>query len=341
MNAVLFLIAFSSSTPTVQESTLERIEREVSAVVEKTRPSVVQVIARHGDEQFQSSIAAPITVQSSGFVVSPDGYILTDLGGVESSRDISVTLNDGRRLDAVLKAFDRATAVALLRVKAAGLACAEFADEPAIRQGTIAVLVSNPAGLKHSCSVGFVNGVDRSIRVGGRRYDDMIQTSAAVLSGDCGGLLANSKGQVVGMIHSRYVSDGLNTDPAGFLRPIPRGGVDFLPASGPAVGFATPATTLRFVAERLMKHGQVVRGWAGLGLRGAVVTEVTREGPAWKAGIRRGDSLVEFDGLPATHLLAIRRRVIETAPPKLVRVRVLRGNAPLEMDLTLESEPGP
>ena len=341
MNAVLFLIALSSTPQTTQESTLERIEREVSAIIEKTRPSVVQIVARRGDGQFQPSIGAIASIQSSGFVVSPDGYILTDLGGVEASREISVTFHDGRKVEANLSAFDRATAVALLRVKAAGLTSVEFADAPAIRQGTIAVLVSNPVGLSHSSAVGFVNGVNRSIAVGGIRYDDMIQTSAAVLSGDCGGLLANSKGQVVGMIHSRYVSDGLDSDPAGFLRPVPRGGLDFLPAGGSSVGFATPSTTLSFVADRLMKHGRVVRGWAGIGLRGGVVTEVAKDSPASKAGIRRGDSLMEFDGLPVTNLQAIRRKVIETSAPKLVRVRVWRANAVVDLDLTIEPEPGP
>ncbi len=341
MNAAFLLFILSNP----QGTTLEQIERDVAAIVEKTRPSVVQIAARLGDEEFQSRIAAPKSIQFSGFVVSADGYILTDLGGVEWAKSIQVILHDGRRLAGDIKAIDRPTSVALLRVKADGLKPVEFADAASIRQGAIAVLVSNPAGLGQSCSVGFVTGLGRSIQVSGVRYDDMLQTSAAVLSGDGGGLLANARGLVVGMIHSRYVPDGLDPDPAGFLRPVPREGLDFLPAGGPAVGFATPGTTLKFVADRLMKHGRVQRGWAGLALQRkgetALVVDVIPGGPAWKAGIRRGDAVVEFDGQSAKDLPAIRRQVVETVAPKTVKVRVLRQAAPQDLDVTIDWEPVP
>jgi S1-C subfamily serine protease len=340
MNAVLLLLVLANPQT---ESTLERIEREITAIVEKARPSVVQIVAKRNDEDFQSTIATPGSIQASGFIVSSDGFILTDLGPVEAARDIFVTLHDGRRLKASLRAADRASAVALLRVAADKLQAVEFADADAVRQGSMAVLVSNPVGLNQSFSVGFVSGIDRSIVVGGARYDDMIQTSASVQSGDCGGLLANSRGLVLGMIHSRYVPDGIEPDPAGFLRPVPRGGMDFLPAGGPAVGFATPSATLRFVADRLMKHGRVVRGWAGIALKGAapatVVAEVVRGGPAWRAGIRRGDKVIEFDGQAPVNLPAIRRKVVETSETKTVRVRIVRAGATMDLDLTIEPEP--
>jgi len=341
MNVVFLLIAFSHPQgPT--ETTLECIEREVTAVVEKARPSVVQVI---GSDNFLSNFGPSTETRSSGFIVSADGAILTDVGGIRSARQIFVLFQDGRRLEASVAGVDFRTAIALLRVKAEGLKPVEFAEQGAIRQGAIAVLISNPAGLTHSCSVGFVSGVERSITVGGVRYDDMLQTSAAVQSGDGGGLLANSRGLAVGMIHSRYVPDGINPDPTGFLRPVPRHGFDFLPAGGPAIGFATPAPTLRFVAERLMKHGKVTRGWAGVGMRRAtqyaIVTEVAKDGPAWKAGLRGGDKVLEFDGEPATNLSTIRRKVIETAGSRAVKVRVLRSGGPVDLDLTIETEPGP
>src|SRR5262245_24922950 len=335
MSLVLFLAVFGIQQP---ESTLEKIEREVVAVLDKTRPSVVQIAARLGDDESQTRF-------SSGFVVSPDGHILTDSGGIEAARDIFVTLNDGRRFVAKLKAVDRTTAVALLKVDSEGLRAVEFAEPASIRQGAIAVLVSNPAGLNQSCSVGFVTGLDRSIVVAGNLYSEMLQTSAAVQSGDGGGLLANARGAVVGMIHSRYVPDGVEPDRAGFLRAVPRTGAEFLPAGGPAVGFATPATTLRFVTERLIKSGKVQRGWVGLGLRrnaqATQVVEIVQHGPAWRAGIRPGDAVIEFDGQAATDLPALRRRVIETAAPRTVRVRVQRGTGVHDFDVTIAWEPEP
>ncbi|HEU4339246.1 MAG TPA: trypsin-like peptidase domain-containing protein [Planctomycetota bacterium] len=343
MNAVFLLFALSHPLGQA-ESTLECIEREVSAVVEKARPSVVQVIGKAAGDGFQN-IAEPAETKSSGFIVSADGAILTDVGGIRTARQIFVLFHDGRRLEATVAGVDFTTAIALLRVNAGGLKPVVFAEPGAIRQGAIAILISNPAGLTHSSSVGFVSGVERSISVGGVRYDDMLQTSAAVQSGDGGGLLANSRGLAVGMIHSRYVPDGLNPDPTGFLRPVPRNGFDFLPAGGPSIGFATPASTLRFVAERLMKHGRVTRGWAGVAMRRAtqysIVTEVCKEGPAWKAGLRKDDKVLEFDGEPAVNLSTIRRKVIETVGSKPVKVRVLRAGAAVDLDLTIETEPGP
>lgn len=344
MNAVtvLFLLTIPQGG---EESTLERVEREIAAVVEKSRPSVVQVSARVGDEAFESNIAVSHTRQLTGIIVSPDGFILTDLGAVEPARYIVVTLHDGRKLPAERKGSDRITAVALLRVRAEGLKPAEFAEGNAVRQGSFAVLVSNPAGLRGSCSVGFVTGLNRTVQVGGIRYENLIQTSAAVQSGDAGGLLANSRGLVLGMIHSRYVPDGLAPDPAGFTRPVPREGFDFVPSGGASVGFATPAPTLKFVADRLMKQGKVVRGWAGLGVRriGVIsyVSAVAPAGPASKAGVRAGDGLISFDGKPVTDLSALKRSVVETPATKTVRVVVLRGRAQMELDLTIEPEPAP
>jgi S1-C subfamily serine protease len=345
MNLAVSLLFLLSNPQGSAESTLERIEREVAAVVEKARPSVVQVVAQLGDAQFQSHIAQPRSIRFTGIVISADGHILSDLGGVEGARSFEVILHDGRRLEAKWKAYDRPTAVALLRIDARGLQPVEFADPALTRQGAIAVLVSNPAGLTQSSTVGFLSGVNRSIKVGGLRYDDMLQTSAAVQSGDVGGLLANSRGQLLGMIHSRYVPDGIEPDPAGFLRPVPREGLDFLPAGGPTVGFATPVSTLRFVSDRLMKFGHVQRGWAGLGLQrakeGAQAVEVSKNGPADKAGIRRGDVVLEFDGQAVTDLAAMRRRVIEAEVPSTLRLKVRRAAATLDLEVTLQAEPTP
>jgi S1-C subfamily serine protease len=341
----LIVLLFGLAGPQVTDNTLEKIERDIAAVVERTRPSVVQIVARFGDEEFQKRVAPPREIYSSGFVISADGFILADLGGIEPSKSIEVRLHDGRRLEAELRGFDRVSAVALLRVRVEGLTPVEFADADSVRQGSIAVLVSNPAGLLQSSSVGFVSGLHRSIAVGGRRYDDMLQTTVPIQSGDGGGLIANARGRVVGMVHSRYRPDGLEVDPAGFVRPVPRSDNDFLPASGPSIGFATPASTLRFVADRLMKHGEVKRGWAGLGLRRigdrTEVVEVVPGGPAEKAGVRPGDLVLEFDGSSPADLAALRRRVVEAELPKILRVRVQRGTASQEFDIALAVERAP
>jgi len=242
-------------------------------------------------------------------------------------------------------------------VKAEGLRPIEFADDTTIRQGMLAIAVANPAGLKGSCSVGFVSGLSRTVMVQGLQFDDLIQTTALLQPGDAGGLLANSRGQIVGMVHSRYVTDGFDPGPGGFLRVLPGEGLDFLPAGGQSVGFATPSSTLRFVAERLMKSGKVVRGWVGVAVRpldavvrarvklaegrGALVTNLEENGPAARAGLRKGDILIDFDGQPVSDLPALRRRVVESPAPKMVRVRAWRAGATVDLDLTIEEERQP
>ncbi|HEY3226992.1 MAG TPA: trypsin-like peptidase domain-containing protein, partial [Planctomycetota bacterium] len=349
---IIFLI-FPGQAP---ETTLEKLEKEVVTVVERTRPSVVQVQARV-DKEVQPRVILSRIVYLSGIVVSADGGILTDLGAVEQARELRVTLPDGRQLPAEFRGGDRRTAVAFLRVKAEGLRPVEFADDASIRQGMLAIALANPAGLKGSCSVGFVSGLNRTVSVQGTQFDDLIQTTALLQPGDAGGLLANSRGLVVGMVHSRYVTDGFDFGPGGFLRVLPGEGLDFLPAGGQSVGFATPAPTLRFVAERLMKSGKVVRGWVGIAVRpldaasrarakvaegrGALVSNLEDRGPAARAGLRRGDILVDFDGEPVSDLSALRRRVVEAPAPKVVRVRAWRAGVTVELDLTIEEERQP
>jgi S1-C subfamily serine protease len=327
------------------ELTLENFEREIIAIVEKARPSVVEVTASGGDEIFQNSIAPPATRRLSGIIVSSDGHILTDLGGVDSARTILVTLHDGRKFDAERLGIDRTTSVALLRIRAEGLTQAEFADPDTLRQGSVAVLISNPAGLGGTSSVGFVSGLRRTVRVNGLRFDDLIQTSATVQSGDAGGLLANARGLVLGMIHSRFEPSELEFDLAGFPVPVPFEELKSFPAGGAGVGFATPASTLKFVAERLIKHGKVVRGWMGVTLRKAgphaVVTEVADKGPAARSGLKTGDLLVEFDGKPVTDILSVKRRVEASPVPAKLRARVVRAGAEMDLELIVETEPKP
>jgi len=350
---ILLLFFFPGQAP---ETTLEKIEKEVSAVVERTKASVVQVQARV-ETEYQPRVIISRVLYLSGLVVSADGGILTDLGGVEQARELRVALPDGRLLVAEFAGGDRRTAVAYLRIKAEGLQPIEFADGASIRQGMLAIAVANPAGLKGSCSVGFVSGLNRTVMVQGMQFDDLIQTTALLQPGDAGGLLANSRGQVVGMVHSRYVTDGFDSGPGQFFRVVPGEGLDFLPAGGQSVGFATPSTTLKFVAERLMKSGKVTRGWVGVSVRpldavvrtraklaegqGALITNLEDRGPAARAGLRKGDIIVEFDGLPVSDLSTLRRRVVESPAPKVVRVRAWRAGATVDLDLAIEEERQP
>jgi S1-C subfamily serine protease len=340
MNVLILIVTgFLGQDP---ESILQKFEREVSAIVERTRPCVVQV-----DAKFTPDNMPKIVFHLAGIVYSAEGTILSDLAGVEGAKEIRVTLHDGRQLAAQVFARDRRTSVALLRVRAAGLKAADFADAASIRPETFAIAVGSKGSMRPACSLGLVTALGRTVLVQERRYDDLIQTTAAAHPGDAGGLLANARGQVIGMIHSRY--DPQPGGPMGesFLRNVPPGAIDFLPSETGGMAFATPAPTLKFVAERLLKTGRVVRGYAGITLRaaeagtGARVVEVTPKGPSARAGVRKGDVLVAFDDKPVTDLYEIRRRVMETEGTKSFKIRVVRGGAQLELDLPIEPEPQP
>ncbi len=338
------------------ETTLQKIEREVSAVVEKARRSVVMIRAVHR-VPVQQGVWVTETMKLSGIAWTADGLILTDAGGVQSATDLSALLPDGRELPAVLVAFDRRTNIAVLRVKADNLVPAEPADPADLRQGTYAIAIGNPQGLKGSASVGFVSGLGRSVLVAGRRYDDLVQMTTVVQPGDAGGFVANSKGQLVGMVHSSHQSGPLDPATLGVLRLFGKDATDFAPVGTPVTSFATPVSMLKFVAERIRKNGRMDWGWVGLTVwpleedlrllhkipegQGARINAVDKAGPARRAGLRRNDILVSFDGAPVTDLRALRKKVAEVESPAVFRVAVLRDGERVELDLPVETGPQP
>lgn len=359
MNAFVVAAALLS-LPAVQDTesrkekpgpltTLEKLEREVAAVVERVRPSVVRVTA-----VFSVAPAVPReSLVFSGVVYTKDGAIVTDASGVAASAGLRVTIGE-HSLPARHLASDRRTGVAVLKIEARGLRPARLADAPC-RPGAVAIAVGNALGLEGTASFGTVSGVGRAIVVGGRTFDDMIQLTAAFTPGDCGGFVADSRGRLVGLIHSAYETGGkegahssllplFNKDPKALRR-----------AATPAVGFATPAAWVKFSADRILKYGRAVRGWLGLSARsldaaararlglpdgvGAEIVRVKGDGPARRSGLAVRDILVEFDGDAVRDLDALQWKIAEVERPKTVKVMVLRDRKPVRLDVRIEIDP--
>lgn len=339
-----------------EETTLQKIEREVAAVVEKARKSVVLVEAQHRI-QVQPGVWVTDVLKFSGVVWSADGLVVTDAGGLIAAQDVNVVLPDGTDRAAVILCADRRTSVAVLRIKAEGLTPAELPGAAEPRQGTWAIAVGNPHGLKGSASVGFVSGLSRSALVGGRRFDDLLQMTTLVQPGDCGGFAANSKGQLLGLVHSSHQAGPLDPETLGVLKLFGKDAAEIAGAGGPATSFVTTASTVKLVVERVLRTGKVEWGWAGLSLAplddetrqaqaiapglGARVTSVEKAGPAKRAGFRRNDVLIEFDGRAVSDTKAVRRRVAEADPPKTFKAAVLRDGKRLDLELTIDPEPAP
>ena len=261
----------------------------------------------------------PQTVQSlgSGFVVSPEGYIVTNNHVIEEADEITVNFPDGLSLIATLIGTDPKTDIALLKVDPkAPLPFVNFGDSDAIRVGDWVLAIGNPFGLGGSVSAGIVSARNRDINAG--PYDDFIQTDAAINKGNSGGPLFNMAGEVIG-VNSAIIS--------------PTGG-------SIGIGFSVPSNLAKGVVGQLQQYGVTRRGWLGVRIQsvndemadalgmekamGALVADVTPGGPAAGGGVEPGDVIIKFDGKDVVQMRDLPRMVAETAVEKAVRVVVFR-----------------
>lgn len=261
----------------------------------------------------------PRRVQSlgSGFVIDPEGIIITNNHVIEGADQIVANFSDGSKLPAELVGHDPKTDVAVLRVKpSAPLNAVGFGDSDTARVGNWVMAIGNPFGLGGSVTLGIISARNRDIDVG--PYDNFIQTDASINLGNSGGPLFNLKGEVI----------GINT--AIFSR------------SGGSVGiaFAVPSNTAKPVVEQLVAFGETRRGWLGVRIQevteeiaeslgmdrahGALIAGVNADGPAAGSGIEPGDVVVSFDGRSVGEMRDLPRIVADTEPGKEVDVVVLR-----------------
>ena len=266
----------------------------------------------------------------SGFVLSADGFIVTNNHVVEDASEIKVRLSTGKELPATLVGADGATDIALLRVKSdEPLQHVVTGDSDEVRVGDQVVAIGNPFGLSHTVTAGIVSAKARAIGAG--PYDDFIQTDASINPGNSGGPLFDMRGAVVGM----------NT---AIIRQ----------ANG--IGFAVPINVVKDVVARLATDGKVSRGWLGVGIqpltpelargmglvdeKGAVVSQVFPDGPADDAGIRPGDVVVSFEGRPVDDAARLTRLVGAAEPGSKAKVVVLRDGARKELGVMLGTRAG-
>ncbi len=269
----------------------------------------------------------------SGFIVSPDGYILTNNHVVEKADEVTVTLLDKEEFKAQVVGSDSKTDIALIKIEAKKkLPHVTLGDSEKLDVGEWVVAIGNPFGLGHTVTAGIVSAKGRII--GSGPYDDFIQTDASINPGNSGGPLFNLRGEVV----------GINTA---------------IIQGGQGIGFATPSQLVRPVFEQLKDKKKVTRGWLGvyiqrltpeaaenLGLgdrRGALVSDVTSGGPAEKAGIRSGDVIMAFNGKEIKDEHELPSIVASTVPGKKVDVRLVREGKEITLAVVIaemEGEPG-
>jgi serine protease Do len=270
-----------------------------------------------------------VTSLGSGFIIDPTGYIVTNNHVIEDSDEITVTLNDGSELPAMLVGRDTKTDLALLKVKPKHpLKATHFGDSDTARIGDWVIAIGDPFGIGSTVTAGIVSARNRNINSG--PYDDFIQTDAPINRGNSGGPLFDMDGNVIGINSQIYTPSG--------------GSV--------GIGFAIPANLAKDVISQLRRFGEARRGWIGVRIQavtpeiaqgmglsstaGALVAEVTSASPAAKGGVRTGDVVVSFDGKQVTDDRALPRIVAETPIGITVNVEVLRKGRKTNLRITVQ-----
>ena len=319
-------------------------------LAEKVSPSVVNISTTGVIEQSSPQIPSiedffnfPFNMPSpepserefsslgSGFVISEDGYIVTNNHVVQNASDIQVTFTNGLKLEAELIAFDNETDLALLKVDTTDkLPSLEFGDSDSAKVGSWVMAIGNPHGLGGSVTAGIVSARGRML---GGRYDDFIQTDAAINRGNSGGPLFNLDGEVIG-VNSMILS--------------PSGG-------SIGLGFAIPSNLAKNIIDQLKDTGEIQRAWLGVRIQevtdeiaqslgldktyGALVQGLTPDSPALKDGVKEGDIIIRFNGEEVESMQTLPKLVAEAVIGQNTEVVVWRNESKITLYVNLGKQP--
>lgn len=303
---------------------LDAYSEAVAGAAEIVAPSVIRIdVERNGDRG-----------SGSGFVITPDGFAITNSHVAGSARKLEVTLADGRRSPATLVGDDPDTDLAVIRISAGDLVPAELGSSAGLRVGQVAIAIGSPFGFHGSVTAGVVSALGRSLRAqSGRLIDDVLQTDAALNPGNSGGPLVDSRGRVI----------GVNT-------------ATILPAQG--LCFAIAIDLARFVTSALIRDGRLVRSFLGVAAQnarlrrhvarrhalakeaGVLVLSVESGSPASAVGLREGDIVVGLAGEPVAGVDDLHRVLSADRIGVSLPLEVLRNGEKLVLEVTPAAAPG-
>ncbi|MBI5411013.1 MAG: DegQ family serine endoprotease [Nitrospirae bacterium] len=268
----------------------------------------------------------------SGVVVDANGLIITNNHVVSKADEIKVFLSDKREFKAKLIGTDAKTDLAVLKIEAEGLHTVPWSDSDKLEVGEFVLAVGNPFGLTQTVTLGIVSAVGRA-SMGIAEYEDFIQTDAAINPGNSGGALVNARGELVGINTAIFSQSGGNM----------------------GIGFAVPSNMARSILEQLVQTGKVVRGWLGVSIqelspelasqfglaepKGVLISDVLDNSPAKKAGLERGDVIVEYDGKPVENPTQLRNHVAQTSVGKKAVIKFIRNKNSRTVDVTIAEQP--
>jgi len=307
---------------------LDAYSQAVVDAVDRVSPSVVNIDTRRSAPPGQQ-VRDPRQLggSASGFLFTPDGFILTNSHVVHGADSIQVTREDGQVREATLIGDDPETDLAVVRIGPDSLTPATLGDSGSVRVGQVAIAIGNPYGFQTTVTAGVVSALGRSLRAQtGRLIDNVLQTDAALNPGNSGGPLVDSRGDVI----------GVNT-------------AVIMPAQG--ICFAIGINTAKFIAVRLIRDGKVTRSYIGVGGQtvpvarrvsryhqlsvesGVLVVSLEQGGPADKAGVRLGDRIVGFNGQPVSGIDALQLLLTEQQVGVPTKITVLRLTEKLDFEV--------
>jgi serine protease Do len=337
---------------------LRQMGKAFSSIAEKASPAVVglkaeKVVTQDSQRYFESPFGddffdffmnprfprqrtprryqQPQTALGSGFIISSDGYILTNNHMVEGAEKVTIELTDGRKFTAEITGTDPVTDIAVVKIDADNLPYLELADSDTLEVGEWVLAIGNPLGFSHTVTAGIVSAKGRSLQLAD--IENFIQTDAAINRGNSGGPLLNLEGKVVGMNTAIYGATG-----------------------NIGIGFAIPINMARHAYEQIREGGSVERGFLGirfeqlapgvaasLGLeedtKGVIISEVVEDSAAEKAGLKPYDVIIEFEGKPVEKSNEFLNRVAMLNPDAKVNLVVLRDGKRKTFTVTLGKRP--
>ncbi|HET6370864.1 MAG TPA: DegQ family serine endoprotease [Nitrospiria bacterium] len=268
----------------------------------------------------------------SGVIVDQKGYIITNNHVVSKADEIKVLLSDNREFKGKIVGSDPKSDIAVVKIDGKDLPAVQWGDSGGLQVGEYVLAIGNPFGLNQTVTMGIVSAVGRA-NVGIADYEDFIQTDAAINPGNSGGALVNIRGELIGINTAIFTRSG------GYM----------------GVGFAVPSNMARSVMESLVKTGKVVRGWMGVSIqevtpnlaeqfglpepKGVLVGDVLPGSPAERAGIKRGDIVLEYNGKTIENTGQLRNMVAETPIGTKVKVKVFRDKREKTLDLKIDEQP--
>lgn len=326
------------------QTTKAQVLPDFTELVEKLMPTVVNITIELNTDspEFEDiELTAPKVSSGSGFIISKDGYVVTNKHVVDHAKSITITTNNNETYEANIVGIDEKTDIALLKIQTKGeWKSVIFGDSDKIKVGEWIFAIGNPFGFGNTVTKGIISAKSRDIDSG--NYDNFIQTDAAINRGNSGGPMFNMQGELIGINNAIFSTTG----------------------SSMGIGFAIPINLVKWVINELKEKGEVERGWVGIGIQpttikipkktnteagqtkevlsneyAAIVSVLTHNAPAQKAGMKVGDIILNFDGTKIDNTKNLSRLIAETKIGKKTKFEILRDGKKVTLDIIIEKMP--